>query len=259
MSAPHVESTIDDGVRTICLARPEVKNALAMETIAELEAAFVEARNDPATRAVVLTGKGGSFCSGADLRAMAMAAGDPDPHIRRLHDTLRSIFDAPMPVVAKIDGPAVGFGANLALACDLRVCSTRAYFAELFVRIGLTVDGGGTWLLPRLVGLERAYEMMALGDRVPAEEAQRIGLCSRVVPVESLDETTHALARRLAAGPAAALARLKRNLHANLGATLADGLDRERAAQLECLVSPDFGEGVSSFFEKRDPKFRGAR
>jgi 2-(1,2-epoxy-1,2-dihydrophenyl)acetyl-CoA isomerase len=262
----HVLSSLLDGVRTLALNRPEVKNALSAETTAALLAAVEEAVADPQTRCVVLTGKGGSFCSGADLRALMQ--GGPaapsgrevlDARIRELHALVRAIRGAPIPFVASVDGPAAGFGCDLALACDLRVVSQRAYFAELFVRIGLIPDGGGTFMLPRLVGLARAFEIMATGERVSGEEAVRIGLANHVVDSDQLERVTMELAGKLAKGPPLALRLMKECLQQNLGVDYASALDNERVAQLRCLSSADLLEGVSAFFEKRAPRFTGSR
>ncbi|MBI2895117.1 MAG: enoyl-CoA hydratase [Deltaproteobacteria bacterium] len=258
----QVISTLDQGVRTIAINRPEVRNAISFETTAALSAAVVHAIEDRQTRCVVLTGRGGAFSSGADLKAMmsgAVGPGSVDDRIAELHAVVKSIRQAPLPFIASVDGPAAGFGCDLALACDMRIVSTRAYFAELFVRIGLIPDGGGTFLLPRLVGLARAFELMATGDRVSGEEAVRIGLANRVVEPDALESATLELARRIAKGPPLALHLMKECLERNLSADYSSALDNERRAQLRCLASPDLIEGVSAFFEKRDPRFSGER
>jgi 2-(1,2-epoxy-1,2-dihydrophenyl)acetyl-CoA isomerase len=160
-------------------------------------------------------------------------------------------------VIALVDGPAVGFGCDLALACDLRVATTAAYFQEKFVRIGLIPDGGGTFWLPRMIGLARAAELIMLGERLEAEEAHRLGLVNRLVAPADGEGAARELAARLAKGPPLALRLMKESMLRNLNATVDQALDQEKAAQAQCLQSADLFEGVAAFFEKREPRFRG--
>jgi enoyl-CoA hydratase/carnithine racemase len=252
----HVE---DRGpVRWITLDRPERRNGLEPAVLAAMTDAF---RAGDDVRAFVLTGRGGAFSSGADLRhAMENAQelmGDLEGHLGRFQALVRAVLTCPVPVLAAVDGAAYGFGCDLALACDLRVASTRAYFQEGFVRIGLIPDGGGTWMLPRLVGLSKALELTLLGARIDADEAKRLGLVARVVPPDALEAEADDLAQRIAAGPPIAIRHMKRLLHASLEKTFAEAFREEGEAQLECLRSEDFLEGVMAFFEKRPAHFKG--
>lgn len=252
-------------VARLSLKRPEVRNALTRRTVQELRRAFDKAALDPKVRVIVLSGSGdgerASFCAGADLRSGF--AEDPEMlenlefYLDDFHGLIRSIWAVPKPVVARVDGAAVGFGSDLALACDLRVCSERAYFQESFSRIGLIPDGAGTMTLTRLVGLGVAKEMIFLASKIEARRALELGLATRVVPQQSLDEETDRVVMQLADGPPMALARAKRAMHASLGVGIDDVLARERAYQLECLRSQDAMEGVMAWTQKRPPKFQG--
>jgi 2-(1,2-epoxy-1,2-dihydrophenyl)acetyl-CoA isomerase len=163
----------------------------------------------------------------------------------------------PKPIIARVHGSAVGLGCNYALACDLIVASPESFFGQAFVKIGLMPDGGSTYFLPRLVGYAKAFELMATGDMISADDAYRIGMVNRVVPAEKLDETVDQLAARLARGPAIALARIKAGLNHGLQADLAGALDFEAVNQDGCFHSADFVEGVAAFLEKRKPIFTG--
>lgn len=253
---------VRDSVRTIALERPEVKNALTRPLTVALRDAVLEAGRAPDTRVVILTGHGGSFCSGADLKeglADPSVLADLDGAVRVFHDLVHAVTRCPKPIIALVDGPAVGFGCDLALACDLRVATDRAYFQEKFVRIGLIPDGGGTFFLPRLVGLARAAELMMLGDRLEADEALRLGVVNRVAPPAQAEAVARELAERLAHGPPLALRLMKDCMRESLGGGLGAALDREREAQVRCLGSPDLMEGVMAFFEKREPRFEGEK
>jgi enoyl-CoA hydratase/carnithine racemase len=212
-------------------------------------------------RAVVLTGSGGSFCAGADLKAAFVD--DPDfadrleERVDEYHAMIRAIAGAPKPVVAAVDGAAVGFGCDLALACDLRLASTSAYFQQKFVKIGLMPDGGGTFWMPRLVGTARAMELMMTGAAVPADRAEALGIVNRVVAPERLDAEALALATELAKGPPLALAQIKQAVLEGLGGTLDAALAREKAGQVRCLRSADAMEGVAAWMQRREPAFRG--
>ena len=256
---PGLRTTWHDGVRTIALARPEVKNALTREVVLRMVDIFREATADPATRVVLLTGDGGSFCSGVDLKlAMtdpAALASSPDDALDLFLGLVRALWAFPRPVVALVDGPAVGFGCDLALACDLRIATDRAYFQEKFVRIGLVPDGGGTYFLPRLVGLAKAFEMMMLGDKVVADEALRLGLVSRVVPHDQAEAAAQELASRLAKGPPRALRHIKALIRQNLSEELPAALEAVKRAQIECLERGDFAVGVAAFFQQTEPTF----
>jgi len=249
-------------VRRIAINRPGSKNGLTVELNGRLIAAIDEAAASPAIRAIVLTGEGGAFCSGLDLKAAAAVAGAGpealEEQMRRFfHGLIRAIRNCEKPIVALVDGPAAGFGCDLALACDLRVGTARARFGEVFIKRGLMPDGGGTFHLPRLVGLGVALDLLLTGDTVDAEEARRIGLLSRVFPVEGAAAETLALAHRIAAGPPRVHAWIKRAVYGSLDGTLDQALDVERRGQMELLRSADFLEGVSAFFQKRPPRFTG--
>lgn len=251
----------DDRVRWIAIHRPATRNGLTLELNAALIAAIEGAAAQPDLRVVVLTGEGGSFSSGLDFKsAMASTAGGGDlgDHLDRLfHGLIRAIRRCEKPVIALVDGPAAGFGCDLALACDLRVGTARTRFGEIFIKRGLMPDGGGTFHLSRLIGLGNALDMLLTGDMVEIDEARRLGLVSRVFPVETAAADTMTLARRIANGPPRVHAHIKRAVYGALDGTLENALAVERNGQLELLRSRDFVEGVSAFLEKRDPRFTG--
>jgi 2-(1,2-epoxy-1,2-dihydrophenyl)acetyl-CoA isomerase len=246
--------------RIVTLNRPQARNALTRAVLAEARRALDGASSDPAVRCVVLCGADGHFCSGADLRQNI--ADDPemmdhlDVYMDDFHGLVKSVVRCDKPTIAMMDGGAVGFGADLAFACDLRIASTRAYAQEKFVKIGLMPDGGGTFWLPRLVGTARAMQMILLGEKVEAPELHRLGVVAKVVEAASLRETTLAMARQLEAGPPLAFAAIKRSLYASWGA-FEDALHRERAEQLKLLRSADSFEGVAAWMQKREPDFQG--
>jgi enoyl-CoA hydratase/carnithine racemase len=246
--------------RIVTINRPQARNALTRAVLAEARRALDGASSDPAVRCVVLCGADGHFCSGADLRQNI--ADDPemmdhlDVYMDDFHGLVKSVVRCDKPTIAMMDGGAVGFGADLAFACDLRIASTRAYAQEKFVKIGLMPDGGGTFWLPRLVGTARAMQMILLGEKVEAPELHRLGVVAKVVEAASLRETTLAMARQLEAGPPLAFAAIKRSLYASWGA-FEDALHRERAEQLKLLRSADSFEGVAAWMQKREPDFKG--
>jgi len=248
-------------IAVLTLNRPKTKNALDTALVEALGGALRRVADDPAVRVVVLTGAGGAFCAGADLKAglgdNPDLAGGLDAALDRYHAMIRSIVGAPKPIIAMVDGPAVGFGCDLALACDLRVLSTGAYLQEKFVKIGLMPDGGGTFWLPRLVGLGRAMEIILLGEPVDAERALALGIANRVVTPASLRHETMSLAENLAKGPPLAFAEIKRAVRAGLGGTIDTALDAEKQGQLRCLRSGDCTEGVTAWMQKREPDFQG--
>jgi enoyl-CoA hydratase/carnithine racemase len=214
-------------------------------------------------RVFVLTGAGGAFCSGLDLKDAAKRGVTPGPELRKMmsesfHGVIRALRNCGVPTIAAVDGAAAGFGCDLALACDLRIASDRATFGEIFIKRGLMPDGGGTFLLPRIVGLGRALELFYTGDVIDAERALAIGLVNRVVPHAELEDRVAELADRFAAGPPLAYTQLKNAVYDNLDETsLARALDREADGQMQLLGSKDFAEGITAFLQKRDPKFQG--
>lgn len=247
------------GVATVALQRPKAKNALDHELLVALAAGLTEVTGDPEVRAVVLTGSGGSFCAGADLKkAMSEGlGGDLGARVDEFHALIRLITSARQPFVAAVDGAAVGFGCDLALACELRVLSSRAYLQEKFVAIGLMPDGGGTFVLPRLVGVGRAFEMLLLGDPIDATTAAQLGLANVVVEPDALAERAMAVATRLAEGPPLALAAIKHAVRAGLDGGLDEALAREKAGQLELLRSSDLMAGVLGWMQGSKPVFTG--
>ena len=245
-------------VATLILNRPETRNALDPELLSALAAGLSEVVLDASVRAVVLTGAGDAFCSGADLKgALGDLAGGVDlgPRIDQFHVVIRAIVQAPKPFIAAVRGPAVGFGADLALACDLRVLSRDAYIQEKFVALGLMPDGGGSFWLPRLVGVGRALEFLWLGTRIDAELALTLGLANRVVDDDRAQ--AQALAEALANGPPLALSAIKHAVRQSATGSIDEALEREKIGQTQLLRSADFREGVAAWSSKRAPKFTG--
>jgi 2-(1,2-epoxy-1,2-dihydrophenyl)acetyl-CoA isomerase len=260
MNSTEVLVRDEAAVRWITLNRPETKNALTVPVNAALRDAVATAPAAGA-RVVALTGAGGSFCSGLDLRWAASEGLDPSTVEERMrthfHGLVRALRDCPVPTVAVVDGVAAGFGCDLALACDLRLCSDKVRFGEVFVKRGLMPDGGGTWTLPRLVGLGRALEMCLTGDMVEAVEAKAIGLCNRVFPAAQLQALATDFLQSLAAGPPLVHRAVKAAMYAALESSFDAALEAEVRGQLHLLGSKDFMEGVSAFLEKRPPQFTG--
>jgi 2-(1,2-epoxy-1,2-dihydrophenyl)acetyl-CoA isomerase len=254
----HVDDA--DGVRTIALDRPESKNGLTVAIVRAYAQAILQRPAD--TCVLVLGGRNGAFCSGLDLKDAKARGLSPGPELERglredFHGLIRVVHGATCPTVAAVDGIAAGFGCDLALACDIRIISERASFGELFVRRGLMPDGGGTWLLPRLVGLGRAIDLMLTGDVIDAHEAIRIGLATRIVPVAEHATRVAELAAGLAKGAPLAYRAIKQAVYAGADGSLDAALDREATGQLALLASEDFEEGITAFLQKREPKFRG--
>ncbi len=245
---------------TLTLNRPEARNAFDQTMRRELPEALDELAQDPGLRVLVLTGAGGHFCAGGDVKAMREGRWTPAQareRVEALNRIVLRLVDFPRPTIAMVDGVAVGAGCNLALGCDLVVASDRARFGEVFARIGLVPDGGGSWLLPRLVGLARAKELVFTADLIDAAEAFRIGLVNRVVPAAELAAATRALAGRIAAGPPLALRMAKHMLNRAVAADLRSALDLEALSQAVAITSEDHEEGLRAFFEKRAPRFEG--
>jgi 2-(1,2-epoxy-1,2-dihydrophenyl)acetyl-CoA isomerase len=245
------------GVLTVTLNRPERLNAASLRMWRELAEVFTEARHRPEDRVVVVAGAGGAFCAGADLTDSEIAAAHPLVYLRAVDDAALALHRLPQPSIAKVDGVAVGAGCNLAFGCDLVVASGESRFSEIFSRRGLSVDFGGTWLLPRRVGLHKAKELAFFGEILSAPEAAELGLVNRVVARDELDEFVGDWARRLAAGPPLALSATKSMLDDSFSLGFADALEREAASQVVNLTSEDGREAISAFLEKREPIFKG--
>jgi len=250
----------DDGVATITLNRPDALNSLEGTLKRELLAALRDAGRDPAVRVVVLTGAGRAFCAGQDLKERLQPDPTPlDVEVReRFNPIVQAIRSMDKPVIAAINGVAAGAGASLAFACDLRIAAEPASFVLAFGRIGLVPDSGATWLLPRLVGLGRATELMLLPDPVSSADALRIGLANRVVPAEELMAAAHAMAAALAAAAPRSLALTKRAIRRSLEATFEESIDYEASLQGIAGRTADHAEGLAAFVEKRPPKFSGS-
>ncbi|WP_328318076.1 enoyl-CoA hydratase/isomerase family protein [Streptomyces sp. NBC_00388] len=252
-----------DHVSTITLNRPGAMNALTWDQRERVIALLAAASADPGIRAVVLTATGRGFCAGADLRGgprppAERVAGDVARTIRLgAQRLIAAVLDCEKPVIAAVNGTAAGLGAQLALACDLVLAAESARFIEVFARRGLVPDGGGAYLLPRLIGPHRAKELMFFGDALAAAEAERIGLVNRVVPDEELRKTAQEWAARLAQGPTRALALTKHLVNASLESDRATAFAAEAAAQEINMTTADANEGVAAFVERRTPVYRG--
>ncbi len=254
-----IRTATGQGVFVITLSRPDKLNAVNAAMHAELRPALDAAERDPAVRCVVVTGEGRAFSSGQDLTEDLRG---PDGTLdlgtaldRDYNPLVERLYRFPKITIAALNGPAVGASVNIALACDIVVAARSAYLQEAFARIGLVPDAGGTWLLPRIVGMKRALALMLTAEQVPAEAAERMGLVYKVFDDATFTADTMAFAARLAAGPAGVFRMIKQAAHASGGNDLSTQLALERDLQCEAGRGHDFVEGVAAFREKRVPKF----
>jgi enoyl-CoA hydratase/carnithine racemase len=250
----------DGAVGIVTINRPDKRNAMTYAMLGEFLERIAEAGADTATRVVVITGTAGAFCAGTDLADLATVPGAQ----RGLRGTAQErtrwwpIVECPKPVIGAIDGPAVGMGAEFSSQCDSRIASPNARFAWNFVHRGLVPDtGAGSWLLPRLIGLQRALRLLYTGEFLSAEEALAIGYVAQVVPSAELIPTALALAKTIAAGSPFSQRRIKALVYEGLGADVAEHIQRHTVALAECFKSSDHKEGVSAFLERRQANFTG--
>ncbi len=257
-----IQVSIEGPAATVSLNRPEKLNALTIEMVGELADAVRMVAATESVRAIVITGAGKAFCAGADVTLLRTLIETGDEATgRRLVDSLRSVAhairDARQPVIAAVNGVAAGGGANLALACDLRIAAEDAQIGQVFMRIGLHPDFGGTYYLPRLVGASKALELFLGAELIGAEEAARLGIFNRLAPSARLAAEAGTWARRIADAPPIAVRHAKQAVYKSERATLDEMLDFELEAQIACFKSADGKEGLTAFFEKRPPHFTG--
>jgi 2-(1,2-epoxy-1,2-dihydrophenyl)acetyl-CoA isomerase len=264
----HLQARVEDRVAILTMNRPERRNALSGEMLSGLEIALADAETAADVGCVVLTGAGGAFCAGGDVKGMAEGGGGgggPQPTLdQRIHgqrlnqrNTAGRIYRMPKPVIAALPGAAAGAGLSLALACDLRIAAERALITTAFARVGFSGDYGGTWFLTKLVGPAKALELYYLSERLDAKQALQLGLVNRVVPDAALEEQTLALARQLASGPSVAYRYMKENIHRAGVADLEDCLDLEATHHVHAGLTEDHREAARAFVEKRTPSFKG--
>src|SRR5436190_4769826 len=253
----------DGPVATLTLNRPSALNALDDAMVDALIARTAEIAADDALRVVVVQGAGKHFMAGGDIRTFAThldeaAATRRDGFrrmVERLHAAIECLHRMPHPVIGRVQGAVAGFGLSLMNACDLVVAAQDAYFASAYRHIALTPDGGGSWSLPRLVGLRKAMEIFLLSERFGAADALALGIVNKVVPLAELDTATAAIARSIAGGPVQAMRRTKRLVRESLARTLSEQLQAEAVSFSECSATPDFIEGITAFLAKRAPQF----
>lgn len=246
----------DSGVLTLTLNRPHRKNALDAQLWTALREQLTRARDDADVRALVITGAAGDFCAGADLSG-GVSAGHPLDRMRRVNEVALLLHELPVPSVAKVNGVAVGAGWNLALGCDLVVATPTARFSQIFARRGLSLDFGGSWLLPKLVGMQQAKRLALLAEMIDAAEAHRLGLVTWVVEPEEIDSFVADLGKRLAAAAPVAIAQSKALLHEGADSTMRDALASEARTQTINFATADAPAAFVAFNEKRDPVFTG--
>ena len=251
---------IENKVAYITLNRPEVFNSFNREMAFLLQDTLGACEKDKDVRAIVLTGNGKAFCAGQDLKEVTDRKLNPgfkkilDEHYNPIIKRIRSIKK---PVIAAVNGVAAGAGANIALACDIVVAHEHVNFIQAFSLIGLIPDSGGTFFLPRLIGFQKAMAMAMLGDKIAAEEAEKMGMIYKVIPSESFDEEVEKLALKLASMPTKALGMIKELFNKSMTNTLEEQLALESKLQIEAAQSEDYAEGVAAFIEKRKPEFKG--
>lgn len=249
MNFENIIVTKDDNVATITINRPEVLNALDKKTLCELSDAIKEVEVDDDVRALIITGSGRGFCSGADFKS-----GSAD--VPKFHEIIKGLTRLQKPVIASLNGAATGAGCDIALACDIRIASEKAKFSEIFIKRALAPDAGH-YFLPRLVGVGKAKELIFTGDIIDSKEAEKIGLVNKVVPSEDLESATKEMATRLAMGPTKAIGLAKVAINKALEDDLDSSLDYALSATNTLLRTRDFREGITAFLQKRKPRFEG--
>ena len=249
----------NQGVATITLNRPDVYNALNNEITFELQEALKEASKDAEVRVVVLTGEGKAFCSGQDLKASSAEPNRSfsDSIHKRYNPIIKAIRNMPKPIICRLNGVAAGAGCSFALACDLIVASDDAKLIEVFVNIGLVLDSGSSFFLPRLVGSSKAFELATMGTRISGKEAEAMGLVTKSVPHDQLDEAVKSYTDYYATAPTKAIGLMKKMLNKSQNSTLEGMLDYEAYCQDIAGATHDHKEGVNAFLEKRKPEFKG--
>jgi len=263
----HLHYRVDDGVAVITMDRPERRNALTTEMLTALGASLAVAETDEAVRCVVLTGAGGAFCAGGDVKGFAAGGGagsgssswDAGVHTQRLshRDTSARLFEMPKPTLAVLPGPAAGAGLSLALACDLRIAVDTAIVTTAFAKVGLAGDYGGTWFLTQLVGPARAKELYFLSERIDMATALELGIVNRAVPAEDFESAWRSLAAALAAGPPIAYRYMKENINRSVDGDLRTVLDLESTHHRHTGTTHDHLDASQAFVEKRPPVFEG--
>lgn len=259
MPEEHILTSREGGVLTLTLNRPAAFNSFTRPMAAQLQDALREAAQDEEVRCVVITGEGRAFCAGQDLKEVTAADAPPleDIVAGTYNTTVRMLRGLEKPVVAAVNGVAAGAGANIALACDLLIAAESARFIQAFSKIGLIPDSGGTWMLPRIVGLQRATSLAFLGTPVTAREAEAMGMVHKAVPDEEFPQEVAALAAELAALPTRGLALTKKAFNHAFEQGFSDQLDTELDLQAAASRTDDYREGVAAFLEKRPPRFQG--
>ncbi len=260
----HLHAALDSGVLTLTMNRPERRNALTREMLEAMATALANAETNPDVRVVVLTGSGGAFCAGGDVKVMAESGAynaDIDIAIHRQRISQRAtagkLYEMPKPTIAALPGAVAGAGLSLALACDLRIAADIAILTTAFAKVGFSGDYGGTYFLTQMVGSAKAREMYFLSDRYSAAAAESLGIVNRVVPADTLDVETAALARRLAEGPPIAYRYMKENLNRAVGGLMTDCLDLEVTHHVHAGQTEDHQNATKAFVEKRAPVFYG--
>ncbi|KAF0250142.1 MAG: enoyl-CoA hydratase/isomerase family [bacterium] len=253
---------VDENIAKIVLNRPEAMNALSTDLATELIEVFQDLATKDNIRAVILTATGRAFSAGGDVKQMSTVLGEDAPAKFRLaldiyHRLILLMRQLPKPIIAAVNGVAAGAGFNLALACDVRIAAEAAKFSQAFIRIGLIPDFGGTFFLPRIVGLAKAMELMMTGELIDAEKAQQLGIVNLVVKGDELNATAGFFAKQAAELPTVAIGRLKKLLDSSFTSSLSEQLELEAEMQMQSSCTADFAEGVRAFVEKRQPKFLG--
>ena len=263
-----ISTEVTDGVMRITLNRPERRNAMSNDMLRGLVASLGDAEVAADVGAVVLTGAGGAFCAGGDVKGMAEAGGeggdsavqyDARVHLQRRdqRDTAGKLYELPKPTIAALPGPAAGAGLSIALSCDLRYASPTAIITTAFARVGFSGDYGGTYFMSRLIGTAKARELYFLSEKVDMEEAEQLGLINGIFPEESLQDEVMTIARRLAQGPTVAYRYMKENLNRAVHGEMGECLDMEAAHHIHCGTTRDHKEAAQAFVDKREPNFQG--
>ena len=251
---------IDNNIALITFNRPEVFNSFNREMALKLQSVLDDCEKDDEVRAIILTGNGKAFCAGQDLKEVTSPELNPgfkkilDEHYNPIIKKIRNIEK---PIIAAVNGVAAGAGANIALACDVVIANENASFIQAFSLIGLIPDSGGTFFLPRLIGFQKASALAMLGDKVSAQEAERLGMIYKYVPAETFEQTVNSIAEKMAKMPTKALGLIKKSFNQSMNNNLEQQLDLESKYQIEAAETDDYSEGVSAFMEKRQPNFKG--